>query len=144
MKIIFLQGGGFTRRSIRPFIPRSSVRRRAMFLVMDKAGLSGEDEQKCGKMFDCSSRIKRRVERRNDETNLLPRIRHTLSRTQWFVLFAQLSQHSQCSQFSHILISPYWEQSILIRHIRCDNLICLIFFQDLHGNYKNGLFLHIR
>ena len=35
--------------------PRSSVRRRAMFLVVYKAGLSGECEQKYGKMFNCSS-----------------------------------------------------------------------------------------
>ena len=66
---------------------RSSVRRRAMFLVMDKAGLSDEDEQKCGKMFNYSSRIKRRVERRNEQLNLLPRLRHTLSHTQKLVFF---------------------------------------------------------
>ena len=92
--------------------PRSSVRRRAMFLVVDKAGLSVDVKQKCGKMFDCSSRIKRRVERRNEQSNLLPRLRHTLSRTQWLVLFSNPSQYFQHSQVSLIPISSKWEQSI--------------------------------
>ena len=102
----FLQGGASPGVPPALLSPRSSVRRRAMFLVMDKAGLSGEGEQKCGTMFNCSSRIKRRVERRNEQSNLLPRLRHTLSRIQWLVLF------SQRSQSSHISISSKWEQSI--------------------------------
>ena len=93
-EIIFLQGGASAGVPPALLSPRSSVRRRVMFLVMDKAGLSGEGEQKCGKMFNCSSRIKRRVERRNEQLNLLPRLRHTLSRTQKLVLFYKPSQYS--------------------------------------------------
>ena len=46
----FLQGADFA-----PLHPPSSVRRRAMLLEVCKIGLIGDVEQKCGKMFDCSS-----------------------------------------------------------------------------------------
>ena len=113
-EIIFCRG--LTSSGVPPALlsPRSSVRRRAMFLVVDKVGLSGEGEQKYGKMFNCSSRIKRRVERRNEQLNLLLRLRHTLSRTQKLVLFSKTSQYSQHSQASLIPISTYWEQSIFL------------------------------
>ena len=134
-----MQGIDFIRRSTRPFIPRSSVRRRAMFLVVDKANLSDEGEQKCGKMFNCSSRIKRRVERRNEQLNLLPRLRHTLSRTQKLVLFSKPSQYSQHSQASLIPISSKWEQSIFknsVFHLRINR-------KKNRQAYINLLIIHI-
>ena len=52
----FLQGVGFTRRSTRPFIPPKLRTTESDVLGRGgEAGLSGDVEQKCGKMFVSSS-----------------------------------------------------------------------------------------